>query len=426
MEAPSTPPSGSMSTALAPREGKGRLLVLAARCDLAQRLLQPLKAELGLSAARAGNPVELQAALRRGSWDLALLFPDEEAGEGRGMLELLRLCRHQAPELPVAAVLSEGQAGLAGALLDQGVGLVAAARPEAVSLLVRGALRTPSPERTAPPAPAAREAPAASAAPQASDRAPGGGLAPEAVRAALEEGRLRLLFQPIVALHAEPVPIHEVLLRMRGPDGRELLPRDFLPAAARGGLMPEVDRWVLTRACDLLAEHRAKGEALQFLVKLDGQSLEPGLSVWVGQRLRERELEPHGLILELREADAARDLPTAIGLLQRLGELGCGTALSHFGTEPSSLERLEALQPDYVKLAPSLVARLSEDPRQEATVRVMVQSAHQAGVKVIATFVQEASTLTTLWQCGVDYIQGYFLQRPEEALTVSPAEEAAG
>ncbi len=416
MDAPaaSAPATGTFG------EGKLRLLVLAERCALPQRLLQPLKRELGLSAARAGNPVELQAALRRGPWDLALLFLEEGTQEGRGMLELLRLCRHQAPALPVAAVLEEGQATLAPSLLAQGVSLVAAAQPEAVALLIRGALRA------VPPAPTAPQASRQAAVAPSPEQEQGQGITPEAVRAALEEGRFRLLFQPIVALHAEPVPIHEVLLRMRGPDGRELLPKDFLPAAARGGLMPEVDRWVLTRACDLLAKHRTKGEALQLLVKLDGRSLEPGLSVWVGQRLRERDLEARDLILELREADAARDLPTAISLLQRLGELGCGTALSHFGAEPSSLERLEALQPDYVKLSPSLVGRLSEDPRQEATVRVMVQSAHQAGAKVIATFVQEASTLTTLWQCGVDYIQGYFLQRPEEALSLSPVEEAAG
>lgn len=238
------------------------------------------------------------------------------------------------------------------------------------------------------------------------------------IRDALASNRFRMVYQPIVSLHAQPFQCYDVLMRMIDEEGKEVLPAEFMPAAEQAGLMTALDRWVIHAALRILAEQRANQKETSFIVKLSGDSVtDPTLLPWLGKQLQGLHVPGDTVIFEIKESCAAQNLAAAQQLIQGLKQLGCRTTLGHFGADPHSLDHLERLRVDFVKLAASFVDKLSGESRSELPIKVLVQAAHDLGTLTIATFVQEASKMTALWQCHVDYIQGYFLQAPDQDLS---------
>ncbi len=243
------------------------------------------------------------------------------------------------------------------------------------------------------------------------------------LRDALTNNRFRLVYQPIVNLHGGPFQCYDVLMRMLDEQGKEVMPADFMPTAEKAGLMPSLDRWVISATLQVLVKQRASGKETSFIVKLSEDSLnDQTLTPWIGKQLQELQLPGDTLIFEIKEAAAARNPVATKQLMQNLKQLRCRTALGHFGTDPRSLEYLDQLRADFVKLAGSFVDKLSGGVKDEMMIKTVVQAAHNLGTLTIATFVQEASKMTILWQCQVDYIVGFFLQAPDEDLTYNFSE----
>lgn len=246
----------------------------------------------------------------------------------------------------------------------------------------------------------------------------------EKVRSAIAANRFRLVYQPIVPLHAQPAESYEVLTRLLDDDGTEVPPAQFMPVAADAGLMPAIDRLIISAALQTLVKQHAEGKETRLLIKLSEDSLrDQGLVAWIDEQLRSCHLPGDTIIFEIKEAAALPCLEEARTFITGLKQLHCHTALGHFGSDPQSLNCLEQLRVDFVKLAGAFVDNLSDDPKGQAMVRAVVQTAHDLGIQTIATFIQDASKMATLWQCGVDYIQGYFLQAPEQDLSYNFSDE---
>lgn len=238
------------------------------------------------------------------------------------------------------------------------------------------------------------------------------------IRDALAANRFRMVYQPIVNLHAQPFECYDVLMRMLGEGGQDVLPADFMPAAEQAGLMTALDRWVIHAALRTLAEQRAHGKETSFILKLSEDSLNDAtLLSWLDTQLQELQVPGDMVMFEIKEAYATRNPAGIKQFIHGLKHLRCRAVLAHFGTDPHSLEHLEQLRVDFVKLAGSFIDKLPGDSRAELQIKTLVQAAHDMGTLTIATFVQEASKMTALWQCNVDYIQGYFLQAPEHELS---------
>jgi len=265
------------------------------------------------------------------------------------------------------------------------------------------------------PAPAA--APVTAAAPVKPVHAEDSAMAVK-VRAAIAANRFRLVYQPIVPLHAQPAEHYEVLTRMLDEQGEEVPPGQFIPAAEAAGLMPEIDRLIIHSALQTLVRQHGDGKATALLIKISEDSLtDSDLPHWIGERLRECHLPGDTVIFEIKETAVLPRLDAVTAFVAALKQLHCRVALGHFGADPQSLNCLEQLRVDYIKLAGALVDGLGSDANSQATVRAVVQTAHDLGTRTIATFIQDASKMAALWQCGVDYIQGYFLQGPEQDLS---------
>lgn len=243
------------------------------------------------------------------------------------------------------------------------------------------------------------------------------------LKVALTDGRFKLVYQPIVPLHAQPAEIYEVLIRMIDENGEEISPARFMPVAEKAGLMPEIDRWVIRTSMETLVKLHGENKETSLLVKLSEDSLDDqSLVPWLNERLSEFHLPGDTLIFELKEAYVVNHPEAAKQLIQELKQSHCRMALGHFGSDSHSLDHLEQLRVDFVKLAGSFVDNLSSDSKIQAMVKAVVQTAHDLGTLTVATFVQDASIMATLWQCNVDYIQGYFLQAPDQDMSYNFSE----
>ena len=244
------------------------------------------------------------------------------------------------------------------------------------------------------------------------------------IRDAIANNRFRLVYQPIVPLHAQPAERYEALIRMIGENGEEISPGNFIPVAENAGLMPEIDRWVIRASMQTLVKLHGDNKETSLLVKLSGYSVkDQTLVAWINQQLNEFHLPGDTLIFEIKESCMLRQPEAVVQLVNGLKQLHCRTALGHFGSDPRSLDYLEQLHVDFVKLDGAFVDNLSGDSKSLAMVKAVVQTAHDLGTLTVATFVQDASKMATLWQCNVDYIQGYFLQAPDGDMSYDFSEQ---
>ena len=233
---------------------------------------------------------------------------------------------------------------------------------------------------------------------------------------ALENNSFRLLFQPIISLRGDSHEHYEVLLRLLNPQGEEVPPADFLAAAKDCGLAEKIDRWVILNSIKLLAQHRSKGHSTRLFVNLSSASLQDQTILpWLSVALKAARLPSDALIFQLSEPDAIAYLKQAKALTQGLNELHCKVGLSQFGCSLNPFNTLKHLSIDFVKVDGSFSQDLSGADNQEA-LKTLLASLHAQAKLTIVPFVESASVLSTLWQAGVNYIQGYYLQGPTQSM----------
>lgn len=232
------------------------------------------------------------------------------------------------------------------------------------------------------------------------------------VQQALDSNGFQLLFQPIISLHGDEHENYEVLLRLHTPQGEPVAPAEFLTAAQDSGLAEKVDRWVLLNAIRLLCEHRAKGHNTHLFIPLGAASLQdPMLLPWLSAALKAARLPADALVLQFCEPDAVAYLKQAKTLSQGLGELHCKVALSQFGGALNPFNTLRHLHVDFVKIDGSFIDNLADAERQE-NLKSLIAGLHAQAKLTVVPNVDNASMLSTLWQTGVNYVQGLYLQGP--------------
>jgi PAS domain S-box-containing protein len=233
------------------------------------------------------------------------------------------------------------------------------------------------------------------------------------INAALKENRFRLVQQPIASLDGSGgLPMFDMLLRMIDTQGKEVLPSEFIPAAERNDLLRNIDRWVLSAAARFA---RRKGGCL-FVRLSRASALDATLLPWLGELLKSLQLGPEHLCIQVTESVASRDPDAVARLAAGVRKVGMRFALEHFGTGIDSLGLLERLPLDFVKIDGTLMQGLPEDEVQQERVRALVEAARERKISTIAERVEDANTMAVLWQLGVQHLQGYLIQAPEEVV----------
>lgn len=246
------------------------------------------------------------------------------------------------------------------------------------------------------------------------------------IKEALDSNQFQLLYQPIVSLTGASGEKYEVLLRMRDNDNELILPTQFLPIADQTGQLAEIDRWVIKHSIEVLAEHRNNGADTHFFIKISASTLlDEQLPLFINECIREFRVQGDAISFEIAEKIASQHLKQAKNFVKTVQQLHCKTALEHFGTSPNSFQLLKHLPVDYLKIDGSFIHNLATDGDNQAMVKSILDAARSMNKQCIAEYVQDAHSLAVLWQSGIDYIQGNFLQEPSEGLTYDFSGEIA-
>jgi diguanylate cyclase (GGDEF)-like protein len=237
---------------------------------------------------------------------------------------------------------------------------------------------------------------------------------------AVEEDRLVLYGQSIRRLgngHRPQGLAFEVLVRMRGPDEELIAPGVFLPAAERFDLITIVDRWIITRAISLVAECVADNGA-DFIshcaINLSGGTLgDETLLPFIKSQLSLHDLPGHLFCFEITETTAISNFQAALRFIRDLKAMGCRFALDDFGSGLSSFSYLKNLPVDYLKIDGTFVRGIATDPVNRTLVGNINDIGHLLGKQTIAEYAEDEATLAELVELGVDYAQGYGIDRPQ-------------
>ncbi|MDX9897589.1 MAG: EAL domain-containing protein [Spirochaetia bacterium] len=238
------------------------------------------------------------------------------------------------------------------------------------------------------------------------------------INRAVEENRFVLYYQPIEALNPSSgtTPKLEILLRLVNEDGSISGPTDFIPAAERYNLMPQIDRWVLENSMRSFRILKDQGSPLAeriFSVNLSGPSLlDDALIDTILYYLNKYSLSATDFCFEITETAAIQNLSYATRFINRLKLEGFTFALDDFGAGYSSFGYLRTLPVDYVKIDGSFVQNVDQSLVSRTMVESINSIGHVMGLKTIAEFVKSAEILDIIVELGVDYGQGYHFSKP--------------
>ncbi|HEY3238879.1 MAG TPA: EAL domain-containing protein [Acidimicrobiia bacterium] len=238
----------------------------------------------------------------------------------------------------------------------------------------------------------------------------------ERIREAVEARRFHLYYQPVVSVAGGEVVGVEALLRLNSDVGR-VRSEIFLPLLDSGQLWGEVGLWVLERACREALPWAA--DELWLTVNVAAQQLDAGYAAGVLKTLEATGFPPELLCLELTTTAGLRDPILAWTELRILKSRGVGLLIDDFGTAGSSIADLVSFRLDAVKIAPDFVAGLGRDPEADAIVAALVGLAHALDMQAIAEGVETTRQLDRLKALGCDLAQGFHLQRPGDAGTIT-------
>jgi multidomain signaling protein FimX len=230
------------------------------------------------------------------------------------------------------------------------------------------------------------------------------------IRAALMENRFRLMQQPIASLMGEDRGMFDVLVRMVDEQGSEVLPSEFLPAAERNDLMKNIDRWVIGASMTFCASRPVN----LLFVRLSKDSVrDKSLLPWLQNQLKATRIDPQRIVFQVSEQVANEYLADATDLAAGLRRDGFRFALEHFGAGRDPRRLLAHLPVDFIKVDGTMMQGLAVDTALQQKVRDLVDQAKGKKVSTIAERVEDANTMAVLWQLGVEFIQGYFVNEPE-------------
>lgn len=236
------------------------------------------------------------------------------------------------------------------------------------------------------------------------------------LRSALEKGQLELYFQPIYDVRKGIINQVEALLRWNHPEFGRISPAEFIPISERTKLILPITDWVIKQSCQKLAQWKAIGiEGLIVSVNLTFISFEnrgDELTAYIVSSIREAEIDPSCLKLEITESTLMHDSDEIIKVFHDLKSIGVKLALDDFGTGYSSFGYMKDLPLDIMKLDRSLISDILVSEKEQMIVSSMITIIHGLGLEVVIEGVETKEQYERLIQFGCDYIQGFLFSRP--------------
>ncbi|MGQ0558686.1 MAG: putative bifunctional diguanylate cyclase/phosphodiesterase, partial [Sphingosinicella sp.] len=232
------------------------------------------------------------------------------------------------------------------------------------------------------------------------------------IKAGLQAGQFRLLYQPLISAADQRLMGFEALIRWHHPTRGIVSPTDFIPIAEDSGLIMELGEWVIQEACRAAS---CWPDHVSVAVNISARQLIfPALPNTVNEAIRKNRLQANRLELEVTESIFMGDSANAIDVLKRLRTLGVGIALDDFGTGYSSLGYLNKAVFHKLKIDGSFVREAADNRETVAIIQSIVQLAKSFRMTVTAEGVETADEFTRMRDLGCHQIQGYLFGRPME------------
>ena len=220
---------------------------------------------------------------------------------------------------------------------------------------------------------------------------------------ALNERRIVMAYEPVVATVSRQPAFHECLVRMRQEDGEYSLSPDIVPVAEKLGLIRLVDHRVLELVVAELAD--APHAQLSLNISPD-TTMDPDWWASIESQMRAHPGVAERLIVEITETVAIQDLDDVRGFVTRLKNFGSRIAIDDFGAGYTSFRNLRKLGVDIVKIDGAFVQNIARSSDDRAFVQTLIDLAHRLGIETVAEWVQDEESAKLLQGWGCDYIQG--------------------
>lgn len=234
-----------------------------------------------------------------------------------------------------------------------------------------------------------------------------------ALRHAIDNKELSVVYQPQIELSSGAVHGVEALLRWTHPEMGVTSPAEFIPIAERNGFIHELGLWVVEAACAQLAQWDESGHGdirMAVNVSID-QFYDADFHERLQRIITSSGIAPASLVIEVTESIAA-NADTVVSQLHKLKGLGIGIALDDFGTGYSSLRYLRDFPVDYLKIDRSFVNRIGEHEADRGLVATIIEIARTFGVFAVAEGVETSEQMRILRELGVRFVQGFHISHP--------------
>ena len=230
------------------------------------------------------------------------------------------------------------------------------------------------------------------------------------------ETELSLMYQPIGDVQTRDIAYVEALCRWNHPEQGFIPPEEFIGIAEQMGLIPQITDFVLNEGCAQLARWREAGITIGLAVNVSGREFaDLNLVDRVETCLRRYDIPAHLLTLEVTETEIMADLGAATKVLYELSARGIKLGIDDYGTGYSSLEYLQKLPVNELKIDRSFITNLPSEESNRIIVRSSIDMAHSLGLYVIAEGAEDELTCAMLAEAKCDFIQGYYLSKPQKA-----------
>jgi len=229
----------------------------------------------------------------------------------------------------------------------------------------------------------------------------------------MTDGRLFLVYQPIVRLRGKPLELYEVFMRFRNKQGEMVPPREFIDAAENAGFGIDLNLWLIEKTMQVLAEQHNQGRNTHLMIKVNEQALRDiRVPLAAGHGMKKLKFSPQQLIFEVCERASANQVKATRTMMHALRGLNCGTAIEHFGVTRKPFRLLEHVAVDYLTLDSTVVNNIARDENAINRVKYFSSRAHKIGKTTCAEYVDDAASVAILYDAGVDFMQGFYIQPP--------------
>ncbi|MCV6621413.1 MAG: EAL domain-containing protein [Cellvibrionaceae bacterium] len=233
------------------------------------------------------------------------------------------------------------------------------------------------------------------------------------IQKAITQGRFRLLFQPVISLRGSGEEFYEVLLRMLDEQGEEISPAHFLDLAKSIGSAAKLDRWVILESMKTLAKQRSQNPKTKLMITVSADSIQDRtLIAWVSRVLQAAKIGASSVAFQISEKDANQNLKDTQSFIKEVHAIKASCVITNFGCSLNPSNTIKHLDTELYKVDGSFALDIQNNNQSPDALIALLEELHEAGKTSFIPQVENASILSSLWQAGVHYIQGHYLQAP--------------